>query len=768
MYIPMQTSKIAELYNSMSIYQRADYKATKLHSHVVVSGSLTFNAVIDFCREYFASDPNGHILIIDKEEPTMEIRRLMNHPFYRQKVQYLRGDITTVRDLKRVKSNCSSGLFLLNSKLIKVESDQDTKAIRDIDTSILMQSLIVKNLEPGIPIFVEIQDSGSLEIAESCGCDRILSLQEVKINLIARTCLVPGLLPFIINLVNTYPNTIEEESLEFWKGEYHYGVSNQIQSFRIPYGLVGVPFNIASKIIYREFGAVVFALMSATAGLTNNEVRLNPGPDYILRELDIGLVICDPLELIVPQILFEYKDKFDWKQEWDPKRISIVAGEDEEIILKSSSQSYSNSNANANYENTQQENEIALSTISLNVLQENVYVSQTFSKGCPCIPKNLTSHIILCGYNSLQNLLLFVNVIRSSGIDPLHAMSCTNAHQDTPIVIILEEPQEESLLLTKLIEYKHVYFVFGKPRELKTLKDAQIQTCKRIVVFADQSLDDITAVDSNSVLLIKVIKKNWPRVSFLVEMMDGSTVKYFSKQEYEWNARHLRMQTVLNNYEIQVQDRISKFLDIRHDTGENTSMISKTVKFLLGEPGTHSVQPRKSYKQMDHDKTSFAPILNDDEEEDVKGEIIQKEAVEKQGDASFSAQYFQKMLEQVETTESGLSPAPVYYTDKHFASGMISISSSLHSLLCQSYFRPYIIDVIKALSSNLIHIKIPHSWSGREYGEFFNYCMDRGYILVGLYRYGAKEDSLDLPFVYTNCSEHTIIYKSDLVFAIKG
>jgi hypothetical protein len=52
---------------------------------------------------------------------------------------------------------------------------------------------------------------------------------------------------------------------------------------------------------------------------------------------------------------------------------------------------------------------------------------------------------------------------------------------------------------------------------------------------------------------------------------------------------------------------------------------------------------------------------------------------------------------------------------------------------------------------------------GREYGDFFASSVDRGYIIVGLYRHRGKDDK----FVFTNPKSFDKIGGRDVAFALK-
>jgi hypothetical protein len=235
------------------------------------------------------------------------------------------------------------------------------------------------------------------------------------------------------------------------------------------------------------------------------------------------------------------------------------------------------------------------------------------------------------------------------------------------------------------------------------------------------------------------------------------------------------MQAILNNYELNIQDRVNKYLVVRSESADNTGMIEYMIRFILGEPSVTTKQQQrishqKTYKRSNDNNGDFQPLVDADGMEGKESPI--KEAPSKTEESSLSGQYFQKLLEEVELNESGLSVYPVYQFDRYFAAGMVSMSSSIHSLLCQCYFRPYIADVIKSLTTNVIHLRVPETWTGREYGEYWEFCMSKGYILIGLYRNGSREgqsgDKSETPFVYTNPRSEDIVKSEDLVFALRG
>lgn len=727
-YIPMQTSRIAELFNSMSHFQRASYVWTENHAHVILSGNLSYMAIVDFCREYYLSDPHGHIVIAGTSEPTTEMKRLVNHPLYRNRIFYLRGDVSNPVDSKRFKLNKSTGIFLFN-----VEVAKNSVESKRFDAQILMQSLKIKTLEPGIPIFIQIKDKSSEEIAKCSGADRVLCYEDISFSLMARSSFVPGIIPLLSNLVNSYIDSPLEINNEIWIREYQSGVSNQIDSFRIPYGLVGIHFSTAAKIIFADYGACLFGIMSPI-GFNALSVILNPGKTYVLKETDIALIISESSDVIASMLNHSYSKRQDWSAHL------------------------------SKYAKVEESNDYTLASSPLKMkIDESSQPEQSHDPLLPStktgkdlyVPADLKCHIVLCNCKSLDQIHTFASYIRNRQVGQ-HQTSNLNAHNMTPIVCILEDivPYEQPEF-EKLIHLKGIYFVSGDSHELSSLSAAHIESCRRVIIFSDKTMTNCIESDSKSVFTVKLLKKYYPEIPFLVELNDGAYTRLFSSNDYEWNTSNQRIQSILNNYEISSLDRSSKYLSVRMECSSDQGILIQIARFILGDPANAKPGP------------TFQPLLDSetDNPENNEKSPIRTNMIKPHNDkdTSISGQYVANLLEEAELNESGLSAFPAYHFDHNFSAGMVSISSLMHSLLCQSYFRPYIIEVMTKLCSELVQLQIPCTMIGREYGDFFSYSIDQGYIILGLYRNGSKTNA----YVFTNPKSFDIISGSDVVFALK-
>ncbi|KAJ1330098.1 hypothetical protein BSLG_009730 [Batrachochytrium salamandrivorans] len=787
-YVPYQTGKILELYNSLSRYQRVSHQASSNHPHVILSGGITASSLVDFCREYFIADQLGTIVILNTQEPNIEIRRLLSHPFYRNRLIYLRGDLMSVHDLKRAAAQYATALFLLNTQSpdklgAKVPNDQ-------AEESNHAQSMDA-----------QVQDIQFKDLSEHCGCDRILCIDEIKMSLVATNCIVPGIQTLVLNLIHSYKELENSTLSDFWMQEYQYGVANQIYTFKVPAGLVKMKFHDAAREVYMAYGTIIFGLISSNAGFNKNREA------YKRTQLDQR-----DLELEMENVIDKHTKI--------PEFSSIHSG---------------NSSPLSDFSGFE---EIPRESIPLGSM-----------------PADLSGHILLCGHMTARAVRQFVTSICSdsdsvpspagsaflkSPKTPTPAKSGIASKKKiprVPIVCLAETlPKMDDLgIWAEILSYPNVYIVHGASLKKASLVQAGIDRCLRIVVLAESNGSNASSnsiPDSQALFIVKMIQREWPHVRFLVELIDGSNVKYFSARTVEWDTNNLRMQSILSNYALSLGDRLDIYKKVRAEHAEQSSIWFQLIQFISGPavggmartqstPRTESrissehkkgnngeeylpvrsdkdrLTPKHAVKQAkaqgdfeelaalvdDENRVCDAPLISDASDTNNKwpgrqgessgdDEII-PESEDRHHQVPITEAYLQKLLEEAELNESGLSPYPVYHFDRHFAAGMVATSSFMHSLLCQSYFRPYIVDVVRELIANIVHLPVSDSCAGKNTprrGAVAGNTSTQTPLSPNHPRQAASSQASDvenMPYVYTNCRSDDIVQATDLVFAIR-
>lgn len=822
-YVPIQSTRITEIYNSTSAFQRAKFTASRIHSHVILSGIVDYTSIINFCREFFATDNSAYVVVLSPIEPNQEVKQLLRHPHYRNRLVYLNGSSLNAPDLKRAASSHATSLFLVSasseSSIIALasitEEDEQLRAARGADAEVLMQALVVKKHSPGLPVFAQVLDARSEELSRHCGCDRVLCLDKIKMSILARECLVPGFMTMILNLVSTYK---EEKSAplasgDIWKKEYEIGALNQIYSMRVPPGLANIKWIETVQSAYRAFNVTFFAVMSSS-GPKAMKLRLNPRARYITRDDDIVFFMSSGGNEVILRLALQFRDPI-------PKEHLQILELNEELdaVLP----------------------RVALSTSNLNSepLQAVVIGPENLLD-----TSQMIDHIILCGHMTARGIRQFLMSIRSGEDDEsLHRVKIVCIMNTVPELPSESTEVSSDGIWTDIIKDSHVSFIKGTPLKKSSLIHAGVQNCRRLVIFSTPGAggndgkrkSSQNLPDANSIFIMKMIEEEWPNTSFLVELVNGINVKYFSrtKRDSEWDTMNLRMQSILNNYNLSIHDRDLLFKKARQRGAGDDSFLETLRQFIFGSQ-SHQVSRksvsgvlRKSYSRIDgaglidareeeeklnladtgaemgffdqkdnyssadtsSPSTSFPPSLpNPKGQDSLLNESGEEEEVADSGEnpsgkssASVSTAFLQRLEEEAELNESGFSPYPTYYFDQNFAMGRIFPLSFMHALLAQTYFRPFMPEIISALSNSVVQVEVPKKLYGRRYSELVPHMLQRNYIVLGLYRGALKwkrkagseearegKTTVDasVPYVYTNCRGYEIVSKDDAIFVI--
>ena len=92
--------------------------------------------------------------------------------------------------------------------------------------------------------------------------DLIVCVEELKMTLLSKACLCPGLITFISNLIRSSgePPEDESEGAQEWIEEYQEGMSFEIYKTVLSKKYKSMSFQSASLMIYKEFRALLFGL----------------------------------------------------------------------------------------------------------------------------------------------------------------------------------------------------------------------------------------------------------------------------------------------------------------------------------------------------------------------------------------------------------------------------------------------------------------------------------------------------------------------------
>jgi Calcium-activated BK potassium channel alpha subunit len=634
LYIPYQTNQILDLYKNLSKYQRAQHSADLNRPHIILSGSLNYSSIIDFCREYFVADTLSTVVILSAVEPDIDIRRFLNHPFYRNRLTYLRGSIMSPPDLKRASATHATALFLVNIKAGKSkDEDEEIRQTRTQDAELLMHSLIAKHTCPGLPVFAQVQDTRSKDLSNHCGCDRVLCIEEIQASIYAANCVVPGLQALIPNLIHSYQEMEDSTLTDFWMKEYQYGIANQIHSFKIPNGFVGIRFKDFVQEIFSTYSTIVFGLVSANQGFNQNPIRISINGSYRLKSDDVAICITEGGEETVVRISLHYK---------------TVSGKLAQL---------------GHLELESEMNLAAEPSTSKPIIEPVMLEDVSFEQSCSIgsLPPDIHSHIILCGNLNTRTIRHFVMALRS------RQSNFDSNRGNFPVVCILESlPDVENLgVWTDILSYGGVFVCQGTAMKKTTLMRAKIAKCSHLVMLSENISETKDAV---TVFMVKMMQQEWPHVKFLVELIDGSNVKFFNGKNISWDTDNLRMQSIINNYALSVHDRMELYRKVRNEGLEKNSFFYQLIRLVWGEPDQKQSNSPKKKSRLTSTKKEIKKSYTSEASDplvDKSDEVVEEASAEPEEKSGMVTEsHMQKLLEEAELNELGLTPYPMYHFDR--------------------------------------------------------------------------------------------------------
>ena len=246
---------------------------------------------------------------------------------------------------------------------------------------------------------------------------------------------------------------------------------------------------------------------------------------------------------------------------------------------------------------------------------------------------------------------------------------------------------------------------------------------------------------------------------YTVELKNGNNTKYFSLQESTNDTANVAMESVLTNYALSVSDRIVMYKQTRQQTSDTEGNLAQRVmKFIFPNKDNQAQKLTKRFSlrglfRKENGTEKYAKL-----EEETTDQI-----------EPFTNAYLHRLEAEAELNESGLSPFPIYHFDRHFAASMVSTCSFMHSLLCQAYFRPYILKLVNVLVKEVKLMHVPDKWNQKRYGYVMSACVNQGIVPLGLLRRGKvwmSGEGSKFPYVYTNCKALDIVSSDDCLFFI--
>ena len=314
--IPDKTSELINLSNAQTIYERNKYISSPDVPYVVVIGDVELDPFKNFCKEYFHKDHGDgyrHIVILVNKPPNKSMEYFLNQKDNNKFITYLQGDAMDSSDLLRADIlNAKSCIIFTNKNSLDPYSGDHQSLLRATfikkffyhmtlenyfdnnkeEENFLTKTSLKKKINTifkknknifRICLQLNRPESSNyyystlqVKYHKRMLPDKLLVIEHIKMNLLSKSCLTPGIISLISNLVisSSAENTLSKNEPE-WIKEYTEGQQYEIYKYNSIEGdLLFYSFQELTQEIYNRFHGILIALEISYHG--GNLVKLNP------------------------------------------------------------------------------------------------------------------------------------------------------------------------------------------------------------------------------------------------------------------------------------------------------------------------------------------------------------------------------------------------------------------------------------------------------------------------------------------------------------
>ena len=542
--IPSQCSDLMVQLSSKSIYARTTYKKLNGVEFILISGNVSVGSLIVLLKEYFHPDHGEnerHALILMPQSPDNNMKSVLQD--YPNKLFYLEGDPLKFNDLQRCQFKKASMIMLLCNKQTDDSSAEDSKTIimamaikkfysldngsefseiyKNQPTTNLYRTktLMYPERENTLPSFQnytsnkptnilnnrvkeeenddkisskliiqllrpESEHHFALSVSNKKTIDQIVCIDELKISLLAKSCLCRGIISLISNLVIT--NNFDEEMEKqigklHWIEEYKNGKDYEIYKIPLDHS-GGYKFIQVADKIYNEKNTILFGLNLENKAANLNVVLLSPMDFVLPTNKDLN---------IYGYILAKDQGDADEVTYWEKsmKKNFLAKSEDEDFFSPKNSKDTEESEIKENDEekNGNDKENVTADVVNLgkicHITTEHI---DKIDVTVESIDKMLIAkdHIIICGI--CHNLIDFIKPLRSKKL-PKNILST---------IVILSKELPDDKLWNTIAYFEQIYLVQGDAMKKTDLKRAGIRSAKRVVILAP-SINEISQFTEN-------------------------------------------------------------------------------------------------------------------------------------------------------------------------------------------------------------------------------------------------------------------------------
>ena len=628
--IPNRTSELMMLLASKSIYSRLSYKKTDEVKYIIITGNITYNSMCDLLQEYFHSDHGEnerHALILLPQTPDVGMKYLLQQ--YQNKLFYFEGDPLKEADLKRCQFTDASTIIILCNKQTDDSTAEDSKTIlqamaikKQFTLEGKYNNLALKETKMLIQLLrPESELHFSLSISRDRNVDQILCIDELKLSLLAKSCLCQGIIALISNLIMTSNIDINDTFVESnkWLEEYTKGKGYEI--YKVPLdSFRGERYENLVYDIFDEKGVILFGINLEDKVELHTLVLLSPSGFVIPLQNDVN---------VYGYLLAEDKSMADEVISWgqsrkmktlNTRRLNDSMIKPNEKKLKTSITELNNLNIEEDTHSGDERdiNDIYASSDVISISYLCHITTEAIDKStviCESIENKLVAleHIIICGI--CQNFIDFIKPLRAKH---LPKSKC-------PTIVILSKEIPDDKLWSTIAFFEQIYIVQGDPMKKEDLQRAGIKNAIKVVILSP-TLEEIfknkyntddnkkqarkltkeeeDLLDSKTIFKYNMISKLKKDIFIVVELINPKNVSFLYNKGRKQNDEYL---FIKNGMKIDGtasfaagEVYFSSIMDnLLVQAYYNKSLLAVLKKLILGEDqSVYKKPPLNRYRQI--------------------------------------------------------------------------------------------------------------------------------------------------------------------------
>lgn len=546
---------------TVNFYRRTQYSkfdTRRVPQHVIVCGHITVSSAKEFLDDFLHEDhgdKHTHVLFLHPEHPEQGLRTLLRS--YYTRVQYIVGSVLSGHDLLRAKIHRAKACFIIADKHCSNPIEEDNGN--------LLRLVSVKNTTAKIPVIVQVLRAMSKEqISHIPGWNRsrdiAICLNELKLGLLAQSCMCPGLSTLVANLFYT---SGDSKVTQTWQELYLQGASNELYPSRFSSSFYNMSFHQAAEECYEHLGLILVAVQKDTTG----HLYISPSPQAhpnLLISSDMQGYFIGPDSKSV-NLVSRYCSKCHMSgigRRYTIKRCTcdglfgLTETFNDAGILSPRHNSIVNCTLSALFAST------PLKTSS------KPRCSPQTMESCILGPKTvLNNHIVMCLFANEDSPIVGL----WNFLEPLRSNVIPNS-QIKPVVIVTNRAflEKEWELIN---QFPDVHLVFGSPLHWATLVKAHIETCSVCVILTgtagstgtEQAIDDKEAVLCSLCIQSNIAGK----VMVITDLIQESNVQFLDISD-----------------EDELDERIYKAQPFACGEAFATSMFDSVTTAAFHSPGT--------------------------------------------------------------------------------------------------------------------------------------------------------------------------------------